>query len=350
MVFTGFLLAFTVIEIFLRISNVPIVLPMNCYQRDNTYNHSAIPNSSCKFITREWDVDYNINSLGFRTKEIGTKPSNAYRILLLGDSFTEGWGVSQENTFSELLETKLNNISSGKKIETVNLGIASYSPIIHYLLIKNIGLSLFPDLVILNLDYGDFSDDRDYAQFIQYVENNTPIAVISGTPENLSETFKRLGKINKGSLIINNQNLNKYVIYLATKSFLIRNIIEIKNIQPKALENNYEKSAIRHRSTAINNLKLISSLLKENDISFIITTFPHRHHIGSIKYENLFNSIEDDLSIINNVYILNLYDYFNNKNPNKIFFKYDIHGNEKFHSLMASGIFDFLQLKDIIDN
>src|SRR5713101_525996 len=40
-------------------------------------------------------VEFRYNSLFFREREIGPKPAGAIRVVLLGDSFTEGQGVKE---------------------------------------------------------------------------------------------------------------------------------------------------------------------------------------------------------------------------------------------------------------
>src|SRR5277367_709117 len=54
-------------------------------------------------------VPVSINSEGLRDGEYSiAKPSGVYRIMMLGDSTTFGWGVRQEDTAAKFLERKLN--------------------------------------------------------------------------------------------------------------------------------------------------------------------------------------------------------------------------------------------------
>lgn len=46
----------------------------------------------------------------------------AHKLVILGDSITEGYGVSKEQAYPHLLEQKLN--SAGKKITVVNAGVS----------------------------------------------------------------------------------------------------------------------------------------------------------------------------------------------------------------------------------
>lgn len=134
------------------------ILPTACRRDDPVLNHTLVPNSSCRFKTKEWDVNFQVNSLGMRDQEYSrAKPSGVYRILLLGDSFAEGYGVKQAQTYQAILETKL-----GDRFEVLNAGVQSYSPHLEYLYLQEFGLDLDPDLVLLNLDLTDFSDEQRY--------------------------------------------------------------------------------------------------------------------------------------------------------------------------------------------
>ncbi|MEO8168314.1 MAG: hypothetical protein ABI623_08705, partial [bacterium] len=91
---------------------------------DNILHHKFKPNGIGRYKTTEFDTDYKINSLGLRDKEYSIpKPSNTFRILMVGDSFTEGDGVFSYETFSKRLEAKLQSFSSPVKFEVINAGV-----------------------------------------------------------------------------------------------------------------------------------------------------------------------------------------------------------------------------------
>lgn len=65
----------------------------------------------------------HINSLGFRDREYEVvKPDNAYRIFVLGDSFTFGWGVNNGEAYPEVLERELDALYNATTFEVLNLG------------------------------------------------------------------------------------------------------------------------------------------------------------------------------------------------------------------------------------
>ena len=70
------------------------------------------------------------NSLGFKDRSIRTIQlvSTKHRILFIGDSFTEGIGLSYEDTFVGMIDSRL----SKNNIEVLNASRVSYSPIIYW--------------------------------------------------------------------------------------------------------------------------------------------------------------------------------------------------------------------------
>jgi lysophospholipase L1-like esterase len=98
-------------------------------------------------------VDVNINSLGFRDREIAAaKPAGVYRIVALGDSTTFGWGVPFEQTYPKVLEARLNAhplIPDCRKYEVINTGIGNYNTAQEVAAFKERVLRPHPDLVMI---------------------------------------------------------------------------------------------------------------------------------------------------------------------------------------------------------
>jgi hypothetical protein len=102
------------------------------------------------------------NSLGFKdasVRSIPLKPASR-RILLIGDSFAEGIGMSFEDSFAGLLQEAGQQRS--EKVEFLNAGVASYSPVIYYKKIKYLleqGLQF--DEVVVFSDTSDVTDEAN---------------------------------------------------------------------------------------------------------------------------------------------------------------------------------------------
>ncbi|MGH7563282.1 MAG: SGNH/GDSL hydrolase family protein [Gemmatimonadota bacterium] len=99
------------------------------------------------------------NNLGFRDDRVREVPlhSEATRVLLMGDSFTKGVGVSFPESFSGILAREL----APEGIEVLNAAVVSYSPTIYYqksrYLIEELGLDV--DVILVFLDISDILDE-----------------------------------------------------------------------------------------------------------------------------------------------------------------------------------------------
>ena len=94
-------------------------------------------------------VDVTINSKGLREREISyARSPGVLRLLMLGDSFTEGWGVAFEDTFSKRIERLY--AAKGIAAETINAGVGNYNTVmeVNYFLAE--GWKYRPDVVVLN--------------------------------------------------------------------------------------------------------------------------------------------------------------------------------------------------------
>ena len=94
----------------------------------------------------------SINSHGLRDREYSeAKPSNVFRVMMLGDSTTFGWGVREEDTAAKFLERKLNaHLPPGfDKVEVINAGVGNYDTVQEVTYYETRGKAFHPDLVVL---------------------------------------------------------------------------------------------------------------------------------------------------------------------------------------------------------
>jgi len=142
--------------------------------RDPVLHHRLRPNAH-KIIR---GVEYRTNALGLRDRDYAErKPDGVYRMLILGDSFTEGGGLAIDETVAKRLEQTLNQGRCVGQYEVINGGISSYSPILEYLWLKRLGPRLGPDLVVLNFDMSDVHDDFIRTAVAKLDRRGLPIAV-----------------------------------------------------------------------------------------------------------------------------------------------------------------------------
>jgi lysophospholipase L1-like esterase len=109
------------------------------------------PNSSGELSNDEYHTTVKYNSTGLRGLDRPyTKPQNVFRIVVLGDSFVDGYTVQEQDRLTEALESSL-----GPTFEVINLGVPGYSTDQELLLLEQAGWKYEPDLVVLAFYYND---------------------------------------------------------------------------------------------------------------------------------------------------------------------------------------------------
>ncbi len=115
------------------------------------------------YMKERKEILYRINSAGFRDRErTHAKASGVYRIMVLGDSVTFGIGVEASEPFTRVLETTLAERAADASVEVLNFGVGGYNPYIEAELLKDIGRSYEPDLVIVQFCINDFEDPTNH--------------------------------------------------------------------------------------------------------------------------------------------------------------------------------------------
>ncbi|MBX7151364.1 hypothetical protein K1X84_06975 [bacterium] len=147
-------------SIFFILLIMEIILRMIGYGNVETYlpDQNLIwrlkPNQ--KTFTKFGNKPVYINSAGLRDREFEKpKPSGTFRILVLGNSCTYGWGVSQEDTYSKVLEKKLTASYPSKKFEVINAGVIGYSIAQELEYLKSDGVEWNPDMVLISHTFNE---------------------------------------------------------------------------------------------------------------------------------------------------------------------------------------------------
>ncbi|MGB0722735.1 MAG: SGNH/GDSL hydrolase family protein [Gammaproteobacteria bacterium] len=126
---------------------------------DVRYHHGFKPDIAP--LTAHWGhADYIMATNSEAMKDAAPREiaprHDGQRILLMGDSFTEGIGVSHGQTFAGRIAAAL----APRGIEVLNAGVSSYAPIIHWRRLKHLleerGLHI--DEVVIYLDLSDVRD------------------------------------------------------------------------------------------------------------------------------------------------------------------------------------------------
>ena len=291
------------------------------------YHHDLVPNVSNIYVKWARQI-YKIstNSLGFRdsiSRNISNR-SDSYRILLIGDSFTEALGVDWNDSFAGILFNRLEK--SG--IEILNAGVIGYSPRLYYLkteYLLNIQKLEFDELLV----FIDMSD----------IDN-----------EHLYQDYKPKSKSFVDRLI---QQASRY-------SFVLRKIRQPRALSlnkqgiPFAddLKKNYESPIGEWRISdpkiekgfrlATNNMSQLVKLCREHKIRLRIIVYPWQSNIGHTNH--LQERAWKDFSVTHKVDFISLFPDFaeacnyDGENCPYFFIPSDSHWSVAGHNFVANKI------------
>lgn len=130
--------------------------------RHPVYHHDFVKNGVSRENGRLGDYTIYTNSIGFKDKSNRKidREFDGKRIVLMGDSFTEGILLNYEDTFAGIIDSSLSN----KNIEVLNAGRVSYSPIIYWKKINYLieEKKLKFDELVAFVDISDIDDEASY--------------------------------------------------------------------------------------------------------------------------------------------------------------------------------------------
>ena len=267
------------------------------FTTDPVLHHRLRPNA----VTRVRGVEFTTNSLGLRDREVTReKPAGVFRILMLGDSFTEGGGLVLADTVAKRVEAKLNAAPCGGRYEVLNGGVGSYSPILEYLFVKTVGLGLAPDLVVLNFDMTDVHDDFIRTSGARFGPDGLPVAVPS---DRRAETAILLPPLPKPAALAFLEPVERWanrlaIVQVVRKSRVGKKLFGALRLSPERLDALGITGDIRYDIMAATRdgdspdlreawrlteryLTALHGLLRARRIPFVLVAYPHPHQVSA---------------------------------------------------------------------
>ena len=200
-----FLIAEGITRLFFADIKTGPVIPENIKRFDPMLGWGLKPSSSGISSRTGTRIEYRINSKGLRDSEVSyEKPARIFRIVLLGDSRTFGYGVPIEKHFSMLLEGYFD------AVEVINMGVSGFGVDQELLYLRSEGVKYEPDLVIAYVaHYGNHrhmhetrfgsQKPRFLLQDGQLILTNSPVRMNTGpyyaALEKLHFTMQRYSKL-----------------------------------------------------------------------------------------------------------------------------------------------------------
>jgi len=303
------------------------VLPRSLYRlvEESNLIYDLIPNAREVLYGKE----IRINSYGMRDEETTTKkPENTFRIAVLGDSVTFGYGVSKEESYPDILEKKLRDNAVGdKKIEVLNFGVMGYGMNQNLFVLEHKIFDFEPDVIILGHHLNDIWDEGTVIiappLFIRFLNSHS----------SLFSCLNRKGALGALVLSVTDESENKPL-----KEMYRANTTTGEN---SASWNEYKKT-----------FEKISQISKEKETPVMIVLLPVWNELND-DYE--FKSIHEELDrTIRDVglYSLNLAPsesvWYEDAMGYRISPKDTDHPNVKGHAKIANAIYDKLTAEKLL--
>ena len=121
------------------------------------------------------------NSHGLRDEEFPVDKGDRFRILVLGDSVTYGHGNDNEDTWPKQLQHMLNARDGKTRFHVINAGVCGYSIADEHAYLREKGIKLSPDLVILCFVHNDVEGMLAEVAWREYLREGS--YVVDGVPD-----------------------------------------------------------------------------------------------------------------------------------------------------------------------
>jgi hypothetical protein len=283
-------------------------------------------------------VNYDQN--GYRTENEDTPNiflnNKGNSIIFMGDSFTEGNQVEYKDTFVSRLASKLS-------MQTLNLGVSSYSPILYLLQVKNVVKKLKSRLVVLQIYSNDFVNDVAYERSAVF-ENNKIVRIDGGKNNYITQVLR-----------------TSYVLRLLRKAQLtVEMLMESKRSLLSDDVNDFEKTFSIEQSVpshqmknTVNIIRDIHEELSSQGKQLVVFLIPNKS-LSKInkccENDQLYSRFRREL-ITQKIQFLDVGKYFSSyKNQNILFFDKDIHLTREGHRLISDALLRELKVSSYLNN
>ena len=310
--------------------------------------YTNLPSSDIKFVydgnprgylDSNNAVYHSTNSLGFRGKEFSLeKPPGTFRIAVLGDSFTFGEGVKNDDVFSERLAQLLNNQNRGTRkfnFEVLNFGVGGYNTEQSLFLLNNMVLKTKPDMIILGYVLNDAKPKLFYFD------------------KSDGEIKKRPNEeiLHRG---LSESDPPETHLYTSRTAQLIWKIINSRKLSEQTIRyyNSLYESSSSSWNVTKDSLREFIGVCETHNIDCYIVLFPMIFRLNeSYPFKHLHQLIENEITSVrsNKIHFIDLFAYLKGQDDRKLWVHpTDQHPNEIVHETASKAIFSSLlkQRKD----
>lgn len=265
----------------------------------------------------------HINAAGFRGPDVPRdKPPSTFRVLFLGDSFTFGEGVEDDQAFPALVTADLNRRGGARRYDGINAGVSGYNTRDEVTYLRERWLAYAPDLVVLTFYLNDAYDDDRFAPLI------------------MGRGAGLLGH----DVALPSQLLRWLVAHVGGwwQARQVRQVY-ISQFSGKALVEGQDWEASRHA------LREAAELLRRRGIPFVLVLFPELWDLtDSHPFLAVYETVEQYARKLG-IPVLNLFEEFSGQDVRTLWVHPgDHHPNARAHRLAADAITNFLDTVPVL--
>ncbi len=291
--------------------------------KDNDWFH--IWSNEHDLKTNEYTFHRTINSENLSDKEHPVdKNVNEFRIIGLGDSFTEGDGADADSTWLKFLERSLSKYPIKKQLTYINAGVCGSDPFFEFVLLKERLLKYKPDVVLLAVNNSDIYD----------------ILIRGGM-----ERFRP-----DGTIKYNNAPWWEPIYACSRIARLFFHALGYNKLFVK----NNDCRLIKSKEKIIETLELFKILAKENKFDLIIIFHPDKTDVllKQLKLNDVYQKLfcEKQLSIFNMLDYFATHEKIDSSNYAQYYWVKDGHHNAKGYAAFARGVEWKLKEMGIMDS
>ena len=329
---------------------------------DPNRHHSMVPTSYSRIEQSEFSYIQRVNNLGMRGQDATlAKPANTFRILMLGDSFTMGKGVHDDETWSVLTERALNEKAAacgGPHIQVLNGGVDSYAPILSLIELRELRATT-PDVVVEDLDVTDLVQEQAYRHMGSFAADGMPLRVHAVTMTNPSLTDRVRTWIDKHLVF------TRFIFVSIDKMFHYGNVDVgtrvITLADPEIVNYTLAGDTVDRRHEWADIFDSIDRMKKLSDTlhaAFVLSIYPWPHQYSDTSWipgryefmaknarpsENSVKTIES-LAAKDSIELFTAFPAFRAYRGNRdLYYKQDMHWTSAGASVMATAMTDYLE-------
>lgn len=252
-------------------------------------------------------VEVRTNAHGFRDAEYPIeKPADEYRVMLLGDSLTLGWGARGDGIFAvgleERLAQRLAACGSRARVRVINTGVGNYNTNQEVSFFEARGRAFAPDLVILNYFINDAepTPQKRLPSFIKY-------SYLAMSLWGRIDLFKRL--------YVTQEDFSSYYPALYAE----------------------EQPGWQAARAAFGRLAALS---REEGFTLVMALLPELHAVGpEYGFQEIYDRVADAAREAGIATVLHLAPRFAAEQPESLWVSMDdAHPNEKAHAIIAAAL------------